>query len=133
MRFYTPTIGDEVYLTKPWTFDVYNEYRNNSLFKKGLIEGNARYGGNENVGKITLPVNTKLVIDRIYIRGKGITARSYDSVTFRIKECSGNPKAEKARFWVKLRDANRIECDLYPILDTEAPVAKDRFEAILDE
>ena len=54
--------------------------------------------------KVTLPVGTLLRMDRIYIRKN---AEYYDSVTFVIQECSlikkGNP-----RFWVKLKDANKM-------------------------
>lgn len=65
---------------------------------------------------VTLPADTHLIVDRIYIR-KG--SEDFDSVTFVI------PKADKAfgqiridkkntsvRFWAKLDDVNNIEFDL---------------------
>ena len=63
-----------------------------------------------------LPSGTVLIVDRIYIR-KG--SEDYNSVTFRIEDCPDKrlaPKKAKgfmkgqARFWVKLADANRIQC-----------------------
>lgn len=94
--------------------------------------------------KVTLPAKTELVIDRIYIR-KGNAA--YDSITFYIEKCpldekfaQGKKKPSggfggkgRARFWVKLKDANRIVCQLTPVFDLEAPAANDRFDAILEE
>jgi hypothetical protein len=73
--------------------------------------------------RVTLPARTQLIVDRIYIK-KG--APDFDSITFRIGECP-NKAFRKKRFWVKLRDANRIVCELTPIADIEAPVARSRF------
>jgi hypothetical protein len=130
MDFYVPTVGDEIYLEEAWTFPLYHEGRNESMFKRiggECYAGRGTYG--EPGPEVTLPVGTQLTIDRIYIRGKGVDYRRFDSITFRIKQggCEAEPKFEKARFWVKLRDANRIVCDLYPIVDTEARKRFHRF------
>ena len=54
----------------------------------------------------TLPANTQLKVDRIYIR-QGIEA--FNSVSFRIDKVS--PIGGGKRFWAKLHDANQIECE----------------------
>lgn len=100
---------------------------------------------NNGTREITLPAKTELVVDRIYIR-KG--APSYDSITFYIEGCpdeafsQGKKKSSggfggkgRARFWVKLKDANKIDCELTPIFDEEArqfwaTVSDRRFEEI---
>ncbi len=82
--------------------------------------------------KVTLPRSTELTVDRIYIRGR---ARDYDSLTWRITACPANKKLKGARFWTKLKDANRIVCSLFPIEDKEAPVVTEeaRWTAIMDQ
>jgi len=76
--------------------------------------------------EVTLPTGTELKVDRIYIKS---TYRDFDSITFRIGVCPTNKKLSKARFWVKLHDANRIVCELHPVVDKQAPAAS-RFEFI---
>ncbi len=65
-----------------------------------------------------LPVDTVLQMDRIYIR-KGMG--TFDSVTFLISDCPDKRFAPKkargflpggCRFWVKLEEANMVECDV---------------------
>lgn len=72
--------------------------------------------------EVFLPRQTCLIIDRIYIR-KG--SPDYDSITFRIAECP-DKKLVKARFWVKLRDANKIICSLYPVFDIDSRERLDK-------
>lgn len=66
---------------------------------------------------VTLPAETVLRVDRIYIR-KG--AEDYSSVSFNViscplehltpaKEGGSFPKYQKRRFWAKLDDVNKIE------------------------
>lgn len=139
MLFYVPTIGDKIYLKEDWTFDLYKEHRNGDMANKlNLIppaERNRYYYGYPQQKfdqQVTLPAKTCLIVDRIYIR-KG--SPDYDSITFRIETCSVDSLAYKneqgkkikgktsSRFWVKLKDANRIKCDLEPVADTQAPAA----------
>lgn len=54
---------------------------------------------------MTIPKDTILIIDRIYIRNGG---KEYSSITFRIKD-SPNKKLNKARFVAKLIDTRSIE------------------------
>lgn len=80
---------------------------------------------NSSLMEVTLPRGTELAIDRIYIR-KGNP--DYDSITFIVKSTPDKRfKSRKPRFWVKLKDANRISCELEPVHDKTAPAAH-RFE-----
>jgi hypothetical protein len=144
MDFYVPTIGDKIYLEEDWTFDLYYEHRNDKLllstgvgetttvdyFRSGPKEVVDYSGGKHGTvaGKCTLPRGTELKVARIYIRGIAHRMREFDSITFTITSCPN--KKIKGRFWVKLRDANRIVCDLHPIVDTEARERFSRFSKL---
>lgn len=58
--------------------------------------------------EVTFPVGTQLSVDRIYIR-RG--AESFNSVTFRTTKICPEKILRSGRFWVKLKDANKIVCD----------------------
>lgn len=132
MKLYIPALGDELELTKDWTFDLYAEDRNLSLI--AVIEGKTKsdfddmeiydavhpndpyyrkYVHRNKSGvdwsqypkKVTIPAPATLIVDRIYIR-KG--AERFNSITFRVKSCY-DPKFEKCRFWAKLDDVNTLE------------------------
>lgn len=132
MKLYIPTLGSDLRLTENWTFWLHAEHRNSKL---GVILGfrqesqsNWNYslwsGTHPAVAisehqlesghvirglqyKTSLPKDTVLRVDRIYIR-KG--SSDFDSVSFRIVECPIK-KLCKQRFWVKLEDANQIVFD----------------------
>jgi hypothetical protein len=119
MQLFIPTLGQRLKLTKDWKFTLHDERRNSSL--KQLIEySQSKFEVEDSIFDIltddtkkkedkiqcVLPVGTILTVRRIYIR-QG--AKSYDSVTFSIHSC---PDKIKGRFWVKLYDANTIECEL---------------------
>lgn len=68
--------------------------------------------------EITLPAGTELTVDRVYIR-KG--AGDYSSLSFYIADTplmalkpagKGGFKKGRRRFWAKLADVNRIECEV---------------------
>lgn len=123
MKFYIPEIGDSITLIEPWTFALYNEYRNDTLRE---IAGDTRKTTAFDHGAIpfTIPEGAVLKVDRIYIR-KGIS--EYSSVTFLWKGKSTEPRIETyntgfgrsgsqykvprkpVRFWAKLSDVNNIE------------------------
>jgi len=106
MKLYIPKLGDELKLTSDWTFKLESEYRNSGLYDELYGERNRQRGYRDHETKdTTLPKDTVLKVDRIYIR-QG--SEDYDSVTFRISYCP-NTKLNKKRFWVKLNDANNIE------------------------
>jgi len=105
MKLYIPEIGDVLKLTSDWNFNLYYEYRNESLLNK--LHNTKFEWFNYNTNKIeylasVLEKDTELKVDRIYIR-KGNS--EYSSLTFRI--LNGNYKG--CRFWAKLGDVNNIE------------------------
>lgn len=99
VRFCIPALGTEIILAKPWKFTLWDEHRNSSMIKAigDLSGGKSDVTGVTSHGEITIPKDTRLRVDRIYIR-QGV--QDYNSVTFRIKKkgCPGNPKLEKTRF-----------------------------------
>lgn len=166
MNLYIPEIGDKIKLTEDWTFDLYHEDRNNSLWQEKVrsqdirepdpapekeleekikgIEDRCTYTENPNAysyhsrrvktyasvedrdnhgpfiqelrrlqcrpswAVVTLPKDTVLKVDRIYIR-KGVS--EYSSITFYVWDEPGPVPAKpkkKARFWAKLYDCNNI-------------------------
>jgi len=109
-QLYLPEIGDKLRLVRPWTFSLYNEYRNEGMCKTLKTLGKVaprRYDAPP--VEVTLPEGTLLTVDRIYIR-RGKT--EYSSVTFRavLKGVKGKP-----RFWAKLVDVNEIQFE--PVID----------------
>jgi hypothetical protein len=78
MKIFIPSIGTRLKLLEDWRFDLYDEYRNETLREQhGLPSG----GRDERCDPVVLPAGVELIVDRIYIR-KGLT--DFDSVTFRI-------------------------------------------------
>lgn len=120
MKLFIPELGTKIKLTEHWTFKLYAEERNFSLFKQKELEDikkasqkawqsdfwwKAQLKVHEDWAKIhSLEEGTVLVVDRIYIR-KG--AKNFSSLSFKIP-------GQKKRFWVKLNDVNNIECDIIP-------------------
>lgn len=123
MNFYIPELKDAIKLTSDWSFDLYAETRNESVGKVlGLISENPKlwyrpwkiYEDKEHcyevlfVERVTIPKDTILVVDRIYVRNG---QKDYSSVTFRIKSCP-DKKFNKTRFWAKLHDTRSIEFEV---------------------
>lgn len=182
MRLYVPSLGDQLRLSRDWTFDLYREHRNETLWsllkcdsrvtypfadecaslraqmaelearkvktpcrhydwgaKIEVVDGQSRYFrqdwaskadktawelalgrlqqvNGQAVARVTLPAQTLLKVDRIYIR-KG--AEDFSSITFYARSIPGHDVvhstkktvglAGRTRFWAKLEDCNRIE------------------------
>jgi hypothetical protein len=109
MKIYIPEIGDVFVLTKDWWFDLHLEYRNATAWETWTgkkLETKYHFGATIKE-KVKLPVDTRLTVDRIYIR-KG--AKEFSSVTFRCLE--PGKKKGSIRFWAKLKDVNKIEADV---------------------
>ena len=123
-----PTVGQKVVVVEGWTFKLYWERRNDSLFTLFDIQRPPvrtfyeDYEGGEDAWKaarlglhpkpplrhneVTLPAGTVLTIDRIYLR-KG--NEEFDSITFIINGAKQLGKVgahARVRFWVKLEDVN---------------------------
>lgn len=101
-KLYIPQVGDKLKLISNWECKVFNEHRNSKVFE-GL---NIDVSNHKNVDvDLTFPKGTVLKVERLYVRAP---ASSYDSITFRV-DSSPIKSLNKARFWVKLMDANTIE------------------------
>lgn len=120
MKLYIPRIGDRIRLLSDWTFDLYNEYRNDTLLQFVNDPRKSSYGG-LTAAPCTIQAGEILKVDRMYIR-KG--QAEYDSMTFfwEGQKTAGGMRpvwysstverktpARAIRFWVKLDDANKIE------------------------
>lgn len=127
MKLYIPRLGDEIRLTSDWQFDLYHEYRNETLLEINL----SPYDGmlRNTPVPCVIPAGAVLKVNRIYIR-RG--APEYDSVTFSWKGKSTPARTvtemrtvnwrspvqepytykvskKQVRFWVKLDDVNNVE------------------------
>jgi hypothetical protein len=109
-----PTIGTQLVLARDWSFTLHEEGRNYKFSKNfphlRFIEWAGNRPDGPKVGEVTLPRNTILTVDRIYLRqGAG----AFDSVSFRCNTGLRLTKAQKedlirGRFWAKLEDVNEI-------------------------
>lgn len=132
MKLFIPAVGYRIKLTSPWTFKLYNESRNDSLyvlinpeFKKDYEHWGDRYDGRKLKHVMaTMPAATVLEVDRVYVRTANKTAQSkdddYDSMTFKVVDHPALTK--RVRFWAKLSDVNNIEYELPP----DHTVAKEK-------
>lgn len=117
-----PRVGDRLILDKDWLFDLYNEYRNDSIFDLHSM----KYKGvpRDTPQALTLPAGTLLEISRVYIRqgNKSNDNNEYDSLTFRLlwhptipyeqlkAHAVAQPGAMPAvRFWAKIDDCNSMQ------------------------
>lgn len=81
MKMYIPELGDKIKLQSDWTFEVYDERRNESLFSLLNFTSSSYFlDKGKLIGKFTISKGEELIIDRIYIR-KGNS--QYSSVTVR--------------------------------------------------
>lgn len=126
MKFNIPSIGYKLKLSKNWTTDVPVESRNFS-FTELMIPGyespvdlDTYYWDSKTddivyypltYNNITIPKNTILQVDRIFIR-KG--KKEFDSISFIVTNLPGKELGKKvfgirARFWVKLDELKNLE------------------------
>lgn len=114
MKLYIPSCGSQLTLSNDWQFKLYCELRNEVLYNivNGTPGKQYHYSNIPDPIDLTLPANTTLEIDRIYIRTSSKSATSekenYDSITFKIVQTTDKELKNK-RFWVKLSEANNIE------------------------
>lgn len=121
-NLFIPPIGTEITLAEDWTFELWNESRNDTLVEVMGIQWPEAdyYGKRKQHHTVTIPKGETLKIDRIYIRkGKD----DFDSVTFMWKgkqrpayveqfySRSYKMPARIVRFWAKLDDVNKILID----------------------
>jgi len=102
-KLFIPPLKTQLQLVNDWSFDLYDEYRNYNFWS--AYHNSPPKGNNVSTSVVTIPKETIMSIERIYIkRGLG----DYDSVTFRILD-SPNRNIRKKRFWVKLKYVNQME------------------------
>lgn len=120
MKIFIPSIGTNIKLLQDWMFTLFCERRNYSLWSiYGDKQVNSFYSSECFLDNdfsqsrisvdITIPQDTILQVDRIYIRKGDDIMQSFDSVSFIIKS---HPADIKGRFWSKLADVNAIECEV---------------------
>lgn len=114
MKLFIPPLGTVLRLSSEWTFNYYDEYRNTQL-REYLGLPRPSYYEPKKFTQCQLPADAILKIDRIYIK-KGSPA--YDSITFlwlkeSIPVINKKKITKSIRFWVKLCDANEIECEIH--------------------
>jgi hypothetical protein len=117
MKICTPSIGDRLILTVPWTAEI----KGTDLRNKSILEccySNLKWWDAARSGiriYVEFPIGTILTVDRIYIR-KGASA--FDSFTFRLNYdtnlkmvCDQReiPFAKGIRFFVSLTNACQIQ------------------------
>lgn len=121
MNLYIPEIKTELKLTADWAFMLHHERRNEPLFKfLGLRMWNWSFHDKTHPPpvQVSLPAGTVLTVDRIYIRNG---ASDFSSLTFRAsipgkKTVTGSFGKTGVRFWAKLNDVNRIQCEVPCVL-----------------
>jgi len=112
MKLFIPEIGTKLKLTEDWNFVLYEEYRNEKMFKAigKTFTSNYRSSTPPTNHIVKIPADTILNIDRVYIR-KGVS--DFSSITFTIsKKENKKHKFAGTRFWVKLSDVNEIHYEL---------------------
>lgn len=97
-----PAIGDVVKLASDWEFRLYEEGRNKTLLSQIRSVPTNKWVANGRFWQVTIPAGTELKVDRVYVRA-GQRNANYNSVTFRTQYNGKN-----VRFWVKLKDANKM-------------------------
>lgn len=117
MRMHVPHVGEQIQLTKNWTFVLYDEIRNTSVGKIfGLKIDESGRSPCGPVGNVTLLAGTFLTVDRVYVRKSTYfnDSSEYDSMSFFIDWMPPNNafSGHLPRFWAKLDDVNKIEFDV---------------------
>lgn len=121
-KIFIPVLKQKLKLEQDWTFPLYEEHRNETLWYAFGLTGSkpggfCAYWANNNKKSVTLPRDTILQVDRLYIKN-GLN--DYDSVTFKVLNCplpqfntsEMSRRKMKARFWAKLNDVQGLEVEL---------------------
>lgn len=101
-KVFIPQVGDKIELSQNWNCKISNERRNSSVFDSLGVDVSQQGGSNID---ITFPKGTIFKVTRLYVRAP---ASSYDSLTLAVVS-SPIKKLAKAKFWVKIMDANNME------------------------
>jgi len=108
---YIPTLGEVIELAQPWTFQLFNESRNESMMVHVGDTRSIKYAWSHKLPMTsiaaTITTGARLQFDRYYIRKN---LEDFDSVTFSYldKKVKLDRRTVTPRFWVKLADVNRM-------------------------
>lgn len=117
-KVFIPQVGDKIELSSNWNCKIFNESRNRSVFEALGVDVSEQKDSNID---ITFLKGTVFKVTRLYVRAP---ASSYDSITLSVVS-SPIKKLSKAKFWVKIMDANNMEFE-------EKEQSFDEFENISD-
>lgn len=129
-RFFIPTIGTTIKIIKDTPVTIWVEHRNVKFLEKivpgyqhgrlcwartefkdlpptmkCIKEDKGHYTSYSYYTEYTIPKDTRLVVDRVYIR-KGKDMKEFDSITFRVEKQKGSKLT--GRFWLKRSDVNNL-------------------------
>jgi hypothetical protein len=127
-RFFIPTIGTTIKIIKDTPVTIWVEHRNSKFMEKIIPGYTGRLCWHNHPGDCppeikwveeknqhalwkkyytewSIPKDTRLVVDRVYIR-KGKDMKDFDSITFRIEKQKGSKLT--GRFWLKRSDVNNL-------------------------
>ncbi len=131
MKLFIPAVGYRIRLTQDWSFNLYTEHRNKTMFDARGLKFEDHWGGYRDKMKsvpVSVDSGTILEVDRVYVRtmSKSATTKEddYDSVTFKVVGA-----ATKIRFWAKLEDVNNIDYELPPDHTASKDQAKAKAKA----
>ena len=133
-RFFIPTIGTTIKIIKDTPVTIWVEYRNLKFLEKivpnyphgrlcwarnefndlppvmkCITQVHENYTSYNYYTEYTLPKDTRLVVDRVYIR-KGKAMKEFDSITFRVEKQKGSNLS--GRFWLKRSDVNNLTVEV---------------------
>lgn len=117
MRVFVPRVGTILRLSQEWSFEVFADRRNSAAaLALGRTEESIRHiRGDTSLGRLILPANTVVVVDRVYVRQAiNSTARpsEYDSITFRVR-AGGIPElSARKRFFARIEDVNMMDVEI---------------------
>lgn len=124
---YIPPLGTELTLANDWTFNLHNEYRNETLIAALAVQFPkvSYWDQNKQFHSVTLPAGLPLKVDRIYIRSG---QSGFDSMTFSVlakhvknRSWPNSRISGGLRFWTSLEDANKLEF----VVDESTPLQKE--------
>lgn len=101
-KIHIPQVGDILELEANWNCKIFNEKRNESVFKALGIDLKDQEDTNID---ITFLKGTVFKVTRLYVRAP---ASSYDSITLAVIS-SPIKSLAKTKFWVKIMDANQMD------------------------
>lgn len=117
-KLFIPPLTTALILAESWQFDLYAEYRNDSMFEFLSIDNTTirdlyKHPTTKDRIAVMIPARSILKVKRIYIR-QG--SKNFDSVTFVMTHWAGEKIKGHGlvKFWAKLHDVNRMSIEDVP-------------------